>query len=181
LSKTEFKVIDYAKGDILKTLFPISKENSEEIIFETGTDVTIKAIKKEKIELEFPDGNIQIFDGNQLPFYFTKSSEGKTFTITHKGVGTPPPGVYSLLPKGATWQKNYVWKVHITLEERNDKEIICGICTTELDLDGEKNEAGKYKCISCKDFVIAFICKTGLPYLDEELAKEFIEEHLTDL
>lgn len=178
MSKTEFKVVDYAKGDILVTLFPVSKEDSDEIVFPTGTEVAIKSIQKGKIHLEFPDGNVQIFDGNQLPFYFTKSVESKTFTVTHKGIGTPPPGVYPLLPKGATWKKNYLWKVHITLEERDDKGIICPECTAELDLDAEKNEAGKYQCTTCKNFVVAFDCQTGKPYMDEDIAKEFMEKNL---
>lgn len=178
LSNTEIKSIDFAKGDKLTTIYPIARDNSSDIMFAPGTEVTVLAIKKDKIHIELPNGDVQIFDGNLLPFYFNPVSPGEIFTISHKGIGTPPRGIYSLLPKGASWKKNYVWKVHITLEERDDKNVVCLGCTSELDINNEKDPTGKYYCTSCKEYTVAIDCKTGKPFMDEQLVEEIIKNNV---
>ena len=157
--------MDYVVGDNLSLIVPaVNPENPQEVLFDTGTEVTIESASNTTVSLKFPDGNIYSHDVKDLMLLFKKNSK-KSLTVNHAGIGTPPKEVFGLLPSGSDWKKNYVWKIYISLEEKEDKSVICQNCTTEILDFNKKNATGDIYCPGCKSYSILFDLKNNKPFV----------------
>jgi len=145
--------MNYAIGDILRLKTDAIDTSTGKIMFSKQTEVEIVYIKNGKVDLKFPDNNIHQHLQSDIPLLFENTSSNKIFYNTITGLGTPPEELHKYLPKEASWKKNYIWKISVEIEERNDKEIICPECTNDLK-DYVPNELGQIECENCSKKVI---------------------------
>jgi len=123
------------------------KSNVATVKYKTGTEAEVVKIEKNTIWLKFPDGEVIANNGYDVLQAY-KPANSKLHTKVIKGSGTPPKGIFSLMPEEADWYKNYGWTVTISLEELSLKTWICQDCYTELP---EPNDTFQVECPGCKE------------------------------
>ena len=160
--------MDYAVGDKLSLLIAaINPDKQDQVLFPIGTVATVEYFEKELVNLRFPDGILYAHNVKDVAVIFKHVSQGKVLAHTLTGLGTPPHDLFSFLPKGADWKKNYLWKVIISLEEKTEKKIICQDCTTEITDMAKTDEHGDIYCTGCKEYIVPFDLLNNKPFFTD--------------
>ena len=152
--------MDIFKGQKLKSKFDAvditngvnPDDTKAKIKYPAGTEVEVAKIQNNTIWLTFPDGETIANNAYEVLQVYEKVNEAKTLVKTTKGVGTPPKGLFPMMPEGSKWEMNYGWSVVVTLEELNKKARICQECYT--DLPEPENEGGTVECPQCKTWKV---------------------------
>jgi len=151
--------MNYKLGDKLISNYDAFNVVTKEVLYPKGTEVEIVHIKNGMVNLKFPDGQVHPHQQIDIPPNFTNSSTGAVILQnTILGYGTPPKSIHKYLPKESNWKKNYVWKIYIELEEREDKELVCPDCTNEIKPE-KISEIGQVECENCGTNVVPYNLK----------------------
>jgi hypothetical protein len=141
----------FTEGDKLVLQHEAINLDTDEIVFKKGAIAFVEYIKNDKVGIKFV-GKDLVFehDLKEIPFLFKKSNkDGKTFSRTIMGNGTPPKELFPYMPEKADWKNNYEWTFTVELKKISKKEFICAECYSELKVEN-KNFEIPILCPNCK-------------------------------
>lgn len=150
-------MIDFIVGEELELkAAAVNPINPDEIWWQPGTRVKIISVEKDKVGIEFPDGDKFWHEPWLVIAYFNLiKNDNPVYVKRTVKIGNLDKNLADYFPVEADWKKKYKTTVIVEIEDMGFKKNICYSCQDDLGENPKQNDEGMSWCPKCDLFVPA--------------------------